>query len=122
MYALRLDLLKEETIILGEILDDNDITDDLHCRYNAAIVLEEEQNFQLKGLFKTKHIDKQKYAKFVHKGSHETSVDTYNLIYGYWMTEVQLEFEDKPTLEFYLNDEANTPEEDLLTEIYIPVK
>ena len=122
MYALKLNLLKEETIVLGEILDDNEITDDLHCRYNAAIVLEEDANFRLKGLFKTKRIAKQKYAKFVHKGSHETSIDTYSLIYGYWMTEVQLEFEDKPILEFYLNDEANTPEEDLLTEIYIPVK
>ncbi|WP_108869283.1 AraC family transcriptional regulator [Aquimarina aquimarini] len=121
-YASKHDLLKDETIILGEILDDDAITDTLHCRYNAGIVLEEEIDFSLKGLFKTKHIPQQKYAKFIHKGSHESSTDTYNLIYGYWITEVQLEFEDKPTLEFYLNDESTTPKKELLTEIYIPVK
>lgn len=121
-YASKHSLLQEETIILGEILDDDEITDTLHCRYNAGVILEKEIDFPLKGLFKTKHIAQQKYAKFVHKGSHESSTDTYNLIYGYWLTEVQLEFEDKPTLEFYLNDESDTPEKELLTEIYIPVK
>lgn len=46
----------------------------------------------------------------------------YHTIYNQWMFQVQLELEDLPTLEFYLNDETNTPEEDLLTEIYIPIK
>ncbi|WP_164914161.1 AraC family transcriptional regulator [Aquimarina sediminis] len=121
-YALKKGLLNDETLIMGEILDDDQITDALQCRYNAAIVLEKEVEFSLKGLFKTKRIEHQKYAKFIHKGSHESCADTYNHIYAHWMTEVQLEFEDKPTLEFYLNDESNTPQEDLLTEIYIPVK
>jgi AraC family transcriptional regulator len=121
-YALKQDLLKEETIVLGEILDDNEITDNVHCRYNAAIILENEIDFKLKGLFKTKHIETQKYVKFIHKGSHETCINTYEKIYAYWMTEIQLEFEDKPILEFYINDEDDTLKENLITEIYIPVK
>ncbi|TRX57727.1 AraC family transcriptional regulator [Fulvivirga sp. M361] len=121
-YALKYDLLHEDSIVLGEVLDDNEITETINCRYNAAIVLEKPIDFSLGGLFKVKRIQKQKYAKFVHKGSHESCQDTYNEIYGHWMTQVQLEFEDKPTLEFYLNDTDSTPEEDLLTEIYIPVK
>ncbi len=121
-YASGHNLLQDDTIILGEILDDNEITDSLHCRYNAAIILKQKLDFSTKGLFKTKCIEQQKYAKFAHKGSHETCMETYDQIYAYWMIEVQLEFEDKPILEFYLNDEANTRKEDLLTEIYIPVK
>jgi AraC family transcriptional regulator len=121
-YALKKGILHDDTIIMGEILDDDEITDAIHCRYNAAIVLEKELNFSPEGLFKTKRITQQKYAKFIHTGSHESSTDTYDLIYMHWMTEVQLEFEDKPILEFYLNDESNTPKEELLTEIYIPVK
>ncbi|HHC79156.1 MAG TPA: AraC family transcriptional regulator [Flavobacteriia bacterium] len=121
-YALKHNLLQHETIFFGEILDDNEITDTIHCRYNAAIVLEKELNFTIKGLFKTKHIEAQKYVKFIHKGSHESCIETYHKIYAQWMTAVQLEFEDKPVLEFYLNDEEDTPQEALLTEIYIPVK
>lgn len=121
-YVSKNNLLKEETIVLGEVLDDDEITDTLLCRYNAGIILEEELDFTLKGLFKTKKIEGQKYAKFIHRGSHETCTDTYTKIYAHWMTEVALEFEDKSTLEFYVNDKSNTPEEDLLTEIYIPIK
>lgn len=120
-YASEHNLIHDDTIILGEILDDNEITETTHCRYNAAIVLERPLDFSPKGLFKSKRIEKQKYAKFIHKGSHETCVETYNKIYAHWVSNVELEFEDKPTLEFYLNDRDEVPEEDLLTEIYIPI-
>ena len=122
LYALQHHILNDETIILGEILDDDAITENLLCRYNAAIVLEKPLDFQLQGMFKTKTIAQQKYAKFIHKGSHESCIDTYNLIYAHWITEISLELSDKPTLEFYLNDEEDTPKKDLITEIYIPVE
>ena len=121
-YALQNRLIDDNSIILGEVLDDNEITETLNCRYNTAIVLKNELQFIPEGLFRTKTIPAHKYAKFVHKGSHESCMDTYDLIYANWMTNVNLEFEDLPTLEFYLNDEEDTPPEDLLTEIYIPVK
>jgi AraC family transcriptional regulator len=38
------------------------------------------------------------------------------------MVDVNLEMVDLPTLEFFLNDEEDTPAEKLLTEIYIPVE
>lgn len=121
-YALKNSLLDDDTIVLGEVLDDNEITETIHCRYNSAIILNETIPFSPKGLFKVKTIESQKYAKFVHKGSHESCTETYDKIYAHWMTDVQLEFEDMPTLEFFLNDEEDTPPEELLTEIYIPVK
>lgn len=120
-YASKLDLIEEDTIFLAEVLDDEEITESIHCRYNCAIVLEKSLGLELEGFFRTKKIAPQQYAKFIHKGSHESCIDTYNEIYAQWMFHVQYEFADLPTLEFFLNDDANTMVEDLLTEIYIPI-
>ncbi len=120
-YAFKKKLLSDETILLGEILDDDDITDTLQCRYNAGIILEDHQDFDTKGFFGIKEIPAQKYVKFIHKGSHESCYETYTNIYARWMQDVQLEFADQATLEFYVNDENTTPKEELITEIYIPI-
>ncbi len=122
LYTFKKKLINDDSIFLAEILDDNEITDQVHCRYNAGIVIEAPLKFEPKGLFRTKTITPQKYAKFLHKGSHEDSLITYDYIYSNWLTEIPLELEDKPTLEFFLNDEQDTPQDQLLTEIYIPIK
>ena len=121
-YALKNNLIDDDTICMAEILDDNDITDTIHCRYNAAIVIELPLKFEVEGLFRTKTIAPQKYIKFLHKGSHEDSLITYDYINTHWMTDIQFELVDKPTIEFFLNDETDTPADQLLTEIYIPIK
>lgn len=121
-YIKRKKLIKEDTVYLAEILDDNDISEEVNCRYNVAIVLDNPLPFIPEGFFSTKIIKAQKYAKFVHQGSHESALDTYHNIFSHWMTEIQLEMADAPILEFFLNDEKDTPEEDLLTEIYIPIE
>ena len=41
--------------------------------------------------------------KFIHFGKPETLKNSYDLIYAAWITDVQLEFADKPILEFYVN-------------------
>ena len=120
-YALKHQLLHDQSILLAEILDDNDITEHINCRYHAGLILEKNTDFSLEGLFKTKTIAAQKYAKFIHKGSHESSTETYDKIYAQWIHHIQLELADLATLEFYPNDDDNTPEDDLITEIYIPI-
>ncbi|MGG6229773.1 AraC family transcriptional regulator [Tenacibaculum sp. SDUM215027] len=120
-YADKHNLLTDKTIVLGEVLDDDEITESINCRYNAGIILTEAQKIEVEGTFKVKEVTSQKYAKFIHKGSHKSCFETYNTIYAHWIYEVQLEFADAPTLEFYLNDEENTSQEELITEIYIPV-
>lgn len=120
-YVYKNKLLSEKTIVLSEVLDDDELSSSIHCRYNAGIILNDNQIFKPEGLFLIKDIPSQKYAKFIHKGSHENCFKTYNQIYTRWMLDVGLEFDDKPILEFYLNDDDITPIEDLITEIYIPI-
>lgn len=120
-YVAKKNLLTKNTIFMAEILDDEQITESFRCRYRIGIILYEPLSFEPEGLFQVKLVKAQKYAKFLHKGSYESSYETYQRIYAQWFTDVQLEFVDRPTLEFFLNDERNTTPENLLTEIYIPI-
>ncbi len=120
-YIHKNNLINEQSIILSEILDDNEISDSINCRCNCAMIIEEPLKFEPMGLFNTKTINKQKYAKFIHQGSHETMHETYDAIYARWLIDIKFSFADKPNLEFYLNDEINMPKEALITEIYIPI-
>lgn len=120
-YVTKKGLVDNESIFLGEVIDDTTITADIFCRYNMGLVLAKTLDFSPKSLFKTKTIRAHRYVKFMHKGSYASMPKTYNQIYGIWMFQVGLEFADMPILEFYLNDESTVPESELLTEIYIPV-
>jgi AraC family transcriptional regulator len=115
-------LICNESIFFSETLDDNEITDDFQCRTNIALILNGPLNFVPEGLFQVKSHNEQKYLKFIHKGTNEQLTDTYNKIYSSWITDIQLEFVDKPILEFYINHHEKITAENYITEIYIPVQ
>ncbi len=115
-------LLTEESIFMAEILDDNEICDDIVCRYNVALILDKPLCELPRELLFVKRHAHQKYAKFVHRGPHETCMKTYDQIYANWITHVHPELVDLPTLEFFVNHHLNPPPNQLLTEIYIPVQ
>lgn len=121
-YAEQKNILKEQTIFFGEIIDDDAISETIHCRYNVNMILEKPLPDSPKGLFKTKTHLQQKYAKFIHQGSHTSSADTYHKIYAQWLMDVPFEMADLPTLEFFPKDESEVESEgELVTEIYIPI-
>lgn len=121
-YADAKDLLSHNTIYFTQILDDEEITDSIHCRIVLGIILEQKLPFEPEGLFEVRIHKRQRYAKFIHRGSHESSTDTYTKIYASWLIDIKLELADLPTLEFHPNDNGNTPPEELITEIYIPIR
>lgn len=63
-----------------------------------------------------------KYAVFRYKGPYEYLWDLYDSIYGNFVLVSGLELGDLPCMEKYLNYAHNTKPDDLLTEIYIPIK
>ncbi len=120
-YALK-NNLSSDSIPMTQIIDDNEISDDIHSRYNFGLALERPITFKPEGLFRTKKHKRQKYVKFTYQGSSENSAEFYKEIYAFWILEVDLELLDLPTIEFYPNYTETLPEQELITEIYIPVK
>ncbi|NRB51375.1 MAG: GyrI-like domain-containing protein [Saprospiraceae bacterium] len=121
-YADQHGLINERSVFVAEILDDNEICDDVYCRYHAGLILGQPLKNSPEGLFQLKNHQPQKYAKFLHQGSDETAVETYHKIYAQWLTQGTYELADLPTLEFLLNHHLDPPKDQLLTEIYIPIE
>jgi len=62
------------------------------------------------------------YAVVLHKGPYSNLEKTYAELMGVWLPQSGREFREEPSFEIYLNAPENTPEEALLTEIYLPLK
>ncbi len=121
-YTFQKGLVSEESIFLTEVLDDAEISDHIHSRYNHALALEEPLSFEPDGLFTLKAHKRQKYAQFNYRGPYHKSLEFYHKIFAFWLTDVQLELADKPMLEFYPNFDENLPPAELITEIYIAIE
>ena len=114
------DLINEESIFFGEILDDDEITESIFCRYRACLILERPFNPNVdKRAYLAQHA-KHKYAKFICQGNDNNTEQFYQHIYAQWIPLVQREFADLPTLEFYHDIFEEKGES--LTEIYIPIE
>jgi effector-binding domain-containing protein len=61
-----------------------------------------------------------KALKFVHRGSYDAMDSTYEAITNY-LDEKQLEAKDL-FIEQYMKDPLTTPEDDLVIEVYVPLK
>lgn len=63
-----------------------------------------------------------RFAVFVHKGPYASLSETYKPAYKEWIPAAGLRPATAPCLEVYLNCPQNTPPDELLTEIWIPVQ
>ena len=116
-------LFAETTICLGQVLDDDDITDPERCRYDASILLEADAHVpRVDRDTRVGRIAASRYARFVHRGSHAASAATYARFHEAWSADGAPDLADRPALEFYLNDSPRTPDAELLTEIYVPLE
>ncbi len=112
-------LIDNDSYFFGMILDDNEITDEVFCRYRACLITETSMDFKMDKVLTDQH-SQQEYAKFLHKGKDAESERTYQNIYSNWSQTVNQDIADKPVLEFYHNILKSTSKS--VTEIYIPIE
>lgn len=118
-YAGPKGLINQGTQFFGVGYDDPSVTEPEKCRYEACITVN--QPVQAEGEIGVKQLRKGKYAVFTLKGSYDQLKSAYDYIFGPWMAENEVEFDKSPGMEKYLNSPDETPEDQLLTEIWIPV-
>lgn len=111
--------VSENTIMLGLCHDDPDVTPTDKIRYDACVSIPE--SFEPPEGISTQIVPGGKHAVYIHKGSYTGLHDAYRLLYGKWFPESGLEPGKTPSFEVYLNSPLDTPEDKLVTEIWIPV-
>ncbi|GKX49940.1 AraC family transcriptional regulator [Budvicia aquatica] len=63
-----------------------------------------------------------RYAKYRHIGPYSTLHQAYQTFYGQWLPTSGYECADQPPFEIYVNNPHDTPEAELITDIYLPIK
>lgn len=100
--------------------DNPKVIEEHNLRYDACLELSESIN--PKGEVAKKKIAGGKYALFLHKGPYEVIGETFKNV-GDWIVETGADLRDEPSFQKYLNlDPTGIKEEDLRTEIYVPIK
>lgn len=114
------ELLGPQTSYIGLCHDDPEITPPDKIRYDACLTID--RPLEPEGEVGLQEISGGDYAFTLHKGPYDRLKDVYAELAGVWLPETGREIASKPSLEICLNDPNETPSEELLTEVYMPLE
>ena len=100
--------------------DDPEITPNDKVRYDACISIPIDR--KIGDEFSSKTILGGKYLCFLYKGDYQNLGLVYDHIFRDWIIKRNYNLREEPIFEQYINNKELTPKEDLLTEIFIPIK
>ena len=113
-------LLQPGIEMIGLCHDDPDVCGPEKVRYDACIAFDEDSTGQ-EGIG-VQTIEGGLYAVFTHHGSYDKLSETYTQLCGQWVPQNGYEIRSLPSYEIYLNCPEDTPEDELLTDIYVPIE
>lgn len=119
LWAAPKGLLGPGIKMLGISYDDPSITDADKLRYEAAITVDD--SIAAEGEVGIQTIYGGEYAVVTHQGAYTKLSESYNWLYRKWLKESKREPAHAPCFEWYINDPESTPEDELLTDIYLPL-
>ena len=119
-YAKQKDIVIENSEFIGLSFDDPNITKHEQCRFYACITTD--KPLKPEGEFGLQTIKNGKFAVFTHQGAYSGLNRLYQSIYMDWLPGKKMKLRHSMPFEKYLNNPDKVKEDDLLTEIYIPIK
>jgi len=108
------------TIAIGVAHDDPDVTPPDKVRYDACFVVD--PSFQPEGEVGVQEVGGGEYAITTHRGPYEAVSQTMARLCGEWLPASGREARSAPILAIHRNFPHDTREEDLLTDIYLPLE
>ncbi len=113
-------IMGPNTESLGIYYDNPEVTPPEKLRSDAAITVGDD--VQAEGDVQIGEVAGGDYAIATHKGPYSGLMEAYRWLYGEWLPQSGREPADAPCFEKYLNCPDDAAEEDLLTDIYVPLK
>ncbi|MHC4725656.1 MAG: AraC family transcriptional regulator [Planctomycetota bacterium] len=105
---------------IGICYDNPEVTPPEKIRYDACITVDE--SFVPQDEIAVQTIGGGEYAVTTHFGPYDKLSQTYSRLFRDWLMKSDREIRQEPCMEFYLNDPDSTEPDDLLTDIYLPLK
>jgi len=119
-YAILQGYFSQSSESLGISFDDPSVTNSEKCRFYACVSIE--NPIKPSSIYGYRKIDGGLYAIFTYKGAYKGLHDLYKNIYYEWLPKNKYKIRKGVFFEKYLNNPHEVNEEDILTEIYIPIK
>lgn len=111
-------LINFETKFYGINWDDPEITVTSKIRYDACISV----NASSVDSFSVRTIARGKHLCFLYQGDYQRLSEVYDYIFREWIIKKDIELREVPVFEHYINNKSLVNKDDLLTEIYVPIK
>lgn len=115
----KLHLVTSQCMLIGICQDDPRTVEDENCRYDAAVTVGDD--IACPPNLKEQIIPGGDYAVVLHKGSYDQLAETWQWIGEEAFMSLGRECRDQPPFENYLNSPDDVFEDELLTEIWIPL-
>ncbi len=113
-------LIGPQTMMLGVCHDDPDVTPPDKIRYDACLTVA--ASVQPEGEVGVQEVEGGEYAVVIHRGPYEKLSESYARLCGNWLPNSGRELRSAPAFEVYRNSPHDTPPEDLITEIHLPLR
>ncbi len=113
-------LMKPDAKIIGVYYDDPQDTPPDQLKSDACIVVTGKIKTEREIFAQT--VGGGMYAVTTHIGPYDKIIDTWNQFYGEWLPKNGKDYRPDPCFEVYLNSPENTPPDELITELYLPIK
>lgn len=108
---------------IGVSLDDAGLVDEYACRYDACVTLPEDWTpDSADPQVQFKSLSGGMYAVYPFYDTIDKFVLAYQNVFGLWLPNSGYEADDRPCLEFCLNDPARDPEGKCRVDLYVPIK
>jgi AraC family transcriptional regulator len=106
--------------LIGISHDNPHVTPPDRLRCDACLATD--RPFQPEGEIGTQEIPGGEYAVTTHRGPYDKLPETYARLYGDWLPQSGREPADSPAFQLYRNSPKDTAPEDLLTDVYVPLR
>ena len=112
-------LLRPNAMMLAIYFDDPETTPAEQLRSDAGVTVADDAHLPAEVV--EKRLPSGRYARATHIGPYATLGDTWARMMGEWLPSSGNRVGKGPTYEVYRNTPANTPPEQLRTDLYIPI-
>jgi AraC family transcriptional regulator len=119
-WAGRRGLFRPDTLVIGICPDDPDVTPPEKIRFDCCLTVSD--SVKPEGEVGVQAVAGGEHAVATHRGPYSRLGETYRWLYGVWLPTSGREPGDAPPFEVYRNSPGETPPEDLLTDIYVPLE
>lgn len=119
-WAIPKGFLRPDSKFLSLCHDDPKVTPPEKIRLDACV--EAPPSISPDAPVSQKTVEGGRYAMTVHHGPYSGLAETYAQLCGQWAPQNGCEAESRASIEVYVNNPEETAPEDLITEIYVPVK